>query len=111
MRDLQQRDIARDLRRNMTDAEQRLWHYLRRRQLAGHRFRRQCPVGPYVADFACLERRLIIELDGGQHAGSAHDRCRDAYLHRCGFRVLRFWNNLVFENLEGVLFEIDRALR
>ncbi|HWI23594.1 MAG TPA: endonuclease domain-containing protein [Lysobacter sp.] len=111
MRDLQKRDVARELRSNMTDAERRLWHCLRLRQLAGHRFRRQCPVGPYIADFACLERRLIVELDGGQHAGSAQDRCRDAYLYRCGFRVLRFWNNLVFDNLEGVLSEIDRALR
>ena len=111
MRDLQKRDVARELRSTMTDAEQRLWHYLRLRQLAGHRFRRQCPVGPYIADFACPERRLIVELDGGQHAGSALDRCRDAYLYRCGFRVLRFWNNLVFENLEAVLFEIDRARR
>ena len=111
MRDLQKRDVARELRSTMTDAEQRLWHYLRLRQLAGHRFRRQCPVGPYIADFACLERRLIVELDGGQHAGSAQDRCRDAYLHRCGFRVLRFWNNFVFDNPEGVLSEIDRALR
>ena len=111
MRELQKRDIGRELRSQLTDAEQRLWFHLRRRQLVGQRFRRQCPVGPYIADFACLERRLIIELDGGEHAGSAEDRCRDAYLYRRGFRVLQFWNNLVFENLEGVLSEIDRALR
>lgn len=111
MRDLQQRGPARGFRRGTTDAEQRLWRHLRRRQLAGHRFRRHCPVGPYIADFACLERRLIVELDGGQYAGSAQDRCRDAYLYRRGFRVLRFWSNLVLENPEAVLFEIDRALR
>jgi very-short-patch-repair endonuclease len=111
MRDLQKRDVARELRSQLTDAEQRLWFHLRRRQLMGQRFRRQCPIGPYIADFACLERRLIIELDGGQHAGSAHTGVAMRTCIRSGFRVLRFWNNLVFENLEGVLSEIDRALR
>jgi very-short-patch-repair endonuclease len=102
MRKGQKRDFARALRRNMTDAETALWQRLRRRQLQGHRFRRQCPIGPWIADFACLERRLVVEVDGGQHAGSQRDADREAWLHRQGFVVLRFWNNEVLEHIEGV---------
>ena len=71
---------ATTLRRSVTDSERHLWQRLRRRQLNGLRFRRQVPIGPYIADFACLEILLIVEVDGGQHADSAHDRTRDAYL-------------------------------
>ena len=93
------------------DAEGLLWHYLRRRQLGGHKFRRQHPVGPYVADFACLARRLVIELDGGQHMEQlAYDRARDEYLRERGFRVLRFWNDDVMRRMDDVLDAIAVAL-
>ncbi len=102
MRKGQKRNRARELRRDMTPAERRLWTILQRRQIEGFRFRRQCPVGPYIADFACLEARLLIEVDGGQHMDEAGDVRRDTFLRREGFRVLRFWNNEVMTNLEGV---------
>jgi very-short-patch-repair endonuclease len=86
-----------------------LWKLLRRHQL-GERFRRQCPIDRYVVDFVCLRRKLIVEIDGGQHAGSSQDRVRDACLERLGFRVLRFWNNEVLENSEGVYGMIQVAL-
>jgi very-short-patch-repair endonuclease/succinate dehydrogenase flavin-adding protein (antitoxin of CptAB toxin-antitoxin module) len=92
------------LRASMTDAEARLWFLLRDRRLQGFKFRRQMPIGPYVADFVCLQTRLIVELDGGQHADQAEkDRRRDEWLRKHGFRVLRFWNNDVLANAEGVL--------
>ena len=104
--------IARSLRRNPTEAEQRLWWRLRQRQLEGSRFRRQVPLGPYVVDFACLSVRLVIEVDGGQHGWRAEqDRLRTAWLEGNGFRVLRFWNNEVLGNMEGVLETIQRALQ
>jgi very-short-patch-repair endonuclease len=94
---------ARQLRSNPTEAEKRLWSKLRLKQIGGHRFRRQAPIGPYVADFACLAQRLIIEVDGGQHDSRAtQDDARTAWLERQGFRVLRFWNNEVLGNVEGV---------
>jgi primosomal protein N' (replication factor Y) len=94
----------------MTDAERRLWSRLRERQLATWRFRRQHPVPPYVADFACLEAKLIVEVDGGQHAGSAIDKQRDRRLRSLGWRVLRFWNNDVLANEDGVIETILAAL-
>ncbi len=102
---------AKILRQNQTDAEGLLWHYLRNKQLGGHKFRRQQPIGPYIADFACLSRKLLIELDGSQHAErKAHDEERDAFLRQAGYRILRFWNNEVFENCFGVLESIYAAL-
>ncbi len=109
MREGQKRDFARHLRRNMTDAESHLCKLLRRRQL-GARFRRQCPIDRYVVDFVCLRRKLIVEVDGGQHAELRQDRIRDACLERLGYRVLRFWNNDVLENSEGVYGMIQIAL-
>ena len=109
MREGQKRDFARHLRRNMTDAESHLWKLLRRQQL-GERFRRQCPIDRYVVDFVCLRRKLIVEVDGGQHAGSSQDRVRDDCLAKLGYRVLRFWNNDVLENSEGVYGMIQIAL-
>ncbi|HEY0525546.1 MAG TPA: DUF559 domain-containing protein [Stellaceae bacterium] len=101
---------ARQLRSNLTDAEARLWRWLRRRQL-GQRFRRQVPLSPYIADFVCMERRLVIEVDGGQHSTDvARDTRRTAWLEAQGFRVLRFWNNEVLGNTEGVLSTIAAAL-
>ena len=103
---------ARALRANQTDAETRLWLRLRDRRLAGAKFRRQAAIGPYIADFACFPARLIVELDGGQHAQDADaDAARTAWLEGQGFRVLRFWNNDVLANTEGVLERILEALR
>ena len=92
-----------------TDAEARLWQILRAKRLAGYKFRRQLPIDSYIADFACLRHRLIVEADGGQHGGE-RDARRDAYLKAQGFRVLRFWNNEIFTNEEGVLTVILSAL-
>jgi very-short-patch-repair endonuclease len=101
---------ARALRANQTDAEQCLWSKLRSRQLDNCKFVRQLQVGPYFADFACRERDLIVELDGGQHAGSQADERRTAVLAEHGYRVIRFWNNDVLTNIEGVLQMISQAL-
>jgi len=102
---------SRALRRNQTDAEARLWHHLRDRRLAGCKFRRQVQLGPYFADFACAEKWLIIELDGGQHAELAvRDAQRSAYLQQRGFTVLRFWNDQVLRETDAVLEEILRHL-
>jgi adenine-specific DNA-methyltransferase len=97
----------------MTDAEQLLWRQLRDRQFAGIKFRRQEPIGPYFADFCCVERKLIIEVDGGQHDDAAqieYDRRRTAELKRRGYRVLRFWNNEVLGELTGVLEVIEEII-
>jgi very-short-patch-repair endonuclease len=102
---------SRELRNNPTDAERLLWRHLRNRQLAGIRFNRQVPIGPFICDFAARTARLIIELDGGQHAvRTAQDARRTDFLVSRGYRVLRFWNNDVLENLEGVLSVIEGAL-
>lgn len=102
---------AQTLRRNRTDAEGLLWHYLRHNQLDGHRFRRQHPIGPYIVDFACLSRKILIELDGSQHAERQDDdKKRDAFLLARGYRVLRFWNNDVFKNCFGILERIYEAV-
>lgn len=100
---------ARALRRVMTEAERKLWFALRDRRLEHVKFRRQVPVGPYVADFLCYAHRLIIEVDGGQH-GSARDAARDTWLADNGFRVLRFWNNEVLTSLPGVLRAVVDAV-
>jgi len=103
--------IARKLRNNPTEAERRLWSRLRRKQTDGHRFRRQVPLGPYVADFVCFDARLIVEADGGQHADRvAHDSERTVWLEAQGYRVLRFWNNDVLSNTDGVIESIRVAL-
>ena len=94
---------ARSLRQHSTRAEWVLWLALRDRRLGGLKFTRQQPIGPYYVDFICREQRLVIEVDGGQHADSASDRRRDAYLNALGYRVIRLWNNEVLGNLEGVL--------
>ena len=94
---------ARQLRKNPTDAERALWSILRKRQVPGYRFRRQAPVGPYIVDFVCFENKLVIEVDGGQHAQQAdYDSARTAWLASQGFRVMRFWNSEVLEEPEAV---------
>lgn len=102
---------ARELRRNLTEAERALWEHLRYRQIGGHKFRRQHGVGPYIVDFTCVEKRLIIELDGGHHTQQAeYDNIRTEWLESQGFQVLRFWNNQVLQEIEAVKLVILNAL-
>ena len=101
---------ARALRSRMTDAERSLWFALRDRRFEQFKFRRQVPVGPFIADFICFDARLVIEVDGGQHADSLRDRRRDQWFAANKFRVLRFWNNDVLGRLEGVSTLIAQAL-
>lgn len=98
--------IARKLRRNETEAEKRLWGVLRARQFLGLKFRRQSPVAGCVADFLCEELRIIVEADSGQHADNAADVDRTARLQAAGYLVVRYWNNDIMENLEGVLEDL-----
>ncbi|MBV8120395.1 MAG: endonuclease domain-containing protein [Alphaproteobacteria bacterium] len=101
---------ARKLRQQATDAERRMWSALRDRRLAKYKFRRQHPIGPYIADFACTQFALVVEVDGGQHADSTADSRRTTFLQRQGWLVLRFWNNDVLSNTHGVIETILRAL-
>ena len=102
---------ARQLRKNATEAERLMWERLRNRRLAGWKFRRQAPIGPYIVDFVCFERRLIIEVDGGHHQSQAEDdKARTVWLESQGFRVLRFWNNEVLTEISGVASSILEAL-
>ena len=106
------RKFSRDLRKNPTDAEAKLWQHLRHKQLDGYKFRRQHPLGQYVVDFICLEAMLVIEVDGGQHAEFIRrDERRTAFLEKQGFRVLRFWNNEVLGNINGVTTTIMRVTK
>jgi very-short-patch-repair endonuclease len=103
--------IARELRKNQTDAERRLWLALRDRRLAGDKFRRQRPIGPYIADFVSIRQRLIIEVDGSQHANNQADERRTAWLERHGWYVIRVWNNDVSGNPDAVAEHILNVLR
>jgi very-short-patch-repair endonuclease len=94
------------MRRVATDAERKLWLLLRDRRLDGLKFRRQVPFGPYILDLVCFDRKLVIEVDGGQHADSGRDKTRDAFLRAEGFRIARYWNNDVLKNPEGVLTDL-----
>lgn len=102
--------VARRLRRASTEAEARLWSRLRSRQIEGAKFVRQFPIGPHIADFACRDAGLAIELDGGQHAESPTDSARTTLIEAHGYTVIRFWNHDVLANTEGVLEEIRQAL-
>ena len=101
--DQKRTERARSLRRALTRAELALWAHIRGRQLGGVKFVRQEPIGRFYVDFVCRDRRLIIELDGGQHSESLEDRRRDSELHTLGYRVIRIWNNDVIDNLDAVL--------
>jgi len=101
---------ARRLRRNATSPETKLWNRLRSRAINGHKFVRQEPIGPYVVDFVCRERRLVVEVDGGQHATDKRDAARDEWLKQHCYYVVRFWNNDVLGNIDGVLEVIAAAL-
>ena len=115
MREQEQRsrNFAKALRRTLTKAEALLWSYLKGKQLNGHHFRRQHPIGPFVADFACVEAKFVLEVDGGTHmsdADQAYDAKRTAYLEASGWHVMRVWNNQVLENRSGVLRAIDETV-
>ena len=110
MRDSAKIRFARQLRREMTPAERYLWTRLRRRQLSGCRFRRQHPLGPYIADFACVEKRLVIEIDGSQHGEPGADACRDAWWRQQGFKVVHCWNHDVLARTDQVLASIAEVL-
>ena len=115
-------NLGRGLRQRQTDAERLLWAKLRNRQLKGVKFRRQQPLGPYIVDFISFEKRIIVEVDGGQHntpppypspvegKGKTRDREREAWLKERGYRVLRFWNNELLANMDGVLEKIVENL-
>ncbi len=96
------RDRVRQIRREPTESERRMWRLLRDRRLGSFKFRRQEQLGRYIVDFVCFERKLIVEGDGGQHAENAYDARRDAWLRSRGFEALRFWNNDVLTNASGV---------
>ena len=95
--------IARRLRKNSTNTEQYLWKHLRNRQVEGFKFRRQQQLGKHIVDFVNLENKVVVEADGGQHVHNSNDKIRDEWLRAEGYKVLRFWDNEVFNNLEGVL--------
>jgi very-short-patch-repair endonuclease len=104
---------AKRLRKNSTDAERALWRILRSRQLGGHKFRRQQPLGPFIVDFVCLDARMVVEIDGGQHNEEediAYDQRRSQWSEKAGFRVMRFWNHEVLSELESVSDAISNAL-
>ena len=103
--------FARELRRAATPHEQAMWSVLRSRRFVDYKSRRQVPIGPFIVDFACFDAKLVIELDGSQHAEDPSDARRDAELARRGFRVLRVWNNVLTENRDGVLEAVWSALR
>ena len=102
---------GRNLRKNMTPAEQRLWKHLRGKRLGGYRFRRQQPLGQYILDFVCVDAKLVIEIDSGQHAEqTAYDETRTRYLQNLGFTVIPFWNNEVLQQTDAVLTAILHKL-
>ena len=104
--------LARSLRKNQTDAERKLWRRLRARELCGFKFRRQYPIAPYIVDFVCVEKRLIVEVDGGQHATmSEADGLRTRFLKDRGYRVLRFWDNEALLDTDAVLAAVLGALK
>ncbi|OGF02896.1 MAG: ATP-dependent helicase HrpA [Candidatus Doudnabacteria bacterium RIFCSPLOWO2_02_FULL_49_13] len=107
---MKQTVIARKLRNTLTDAEKHLWYILRAENL-GYKFRRQAQIGNYIVDFVCYDKRLIIEIDGGQHFENMEDKARDTWLRSEGFTVLRFWNNEVLENRDAVLEKIVEHLK
>ena len=107
-----QRVFARAMRHMPMDAERKFWWQVRDRRLSGFKFKRQIPIGKYIVDFVCVEKRLVVELDGGQHAlQEDYDRIRDKFLEARGYRVLRFWNDEVLTNMDGVIEGVLMALQ
>jgi very-short-patch-repair endonuclease len=103
--------LAKHLRKNMTEAETKLWHQLRAKRFESYKFKRQAPIGKYIADFASFTHRLVVEVDGSQHEGSASDIVRDAWLKSQGFKVLRFWNRELLLDVDGAMMSILAALQ
>ncbi len=104
---------ARTLRKNMTEQEKKLWQYLRKRNINNLKFRRQYPIGNYIVDFVCIEKKLVIEVDGGQHnlsENTLYDKRRTQYIENFGYKVIRFWNNEIENNIDGVYEEILKYL-
>ncbi len=101
---------AKYLRKNMTDAEKVFWLKVRAKRLSGYKFKRQAPVGKYVVDFICHSAKLVVEIDGGQHNECASDKVRGEYLENLGFKVVRYWNNEVLGNIDGVLEALSSIL-
>ena len=106
-----ERDEARRLRRFETDAEYVLWRQLRAKKLRGLKFRRQHPMGPYIVDFCCIDKQIIVEVDGSQHLDAEYDTQRTAFLNRNGYRVIRFWNHEVLTGIEFVLEKLQEFVR
>ena len=105
--------LAKNLRKNSTIQERRIWNILKNRQFHNLKFKRQQPIGNYIVDFACQEKRLIIEIDGSQHNfpnNLEYDQKRTQYLEKLGYTVIRFWNNEVFENIEGIVMALEKYL-
>lgn len=100
---------SRKLRQNQTDAETAFWHSVKAKRFEGRKFRRQFPIGPFYADFACVELKLVVEIDGGQHNENSRDDERTCMLNNLGYEVVRYWNNDVLSNLEGVLHSLSPA--
>ena len=105
--------LARNLRKNSTIQERRLWNLLKNRQFHNLKFKRQQPIGDYIVDFICKEAKIIIEIDGGQHnepENIEYDKTRTEYLNTLGYKVIRFWNNEIYENIEGVLLRLKEEI-
>jgi very-short-patch-repair endonuclease len=107
---MEQQEFAKHLRHSMTESENKLWRHLRAHRLNGEKFRRQQPIGPYVVDFVHFGARVIVEADGGQHNDAPRDEKRDTWLRAQGFKVMRFWNNEIMSNLDGVLVTVMAAV-
>lgn len=104
------RKRARQMRTGATDPEAIFWSHVRNRLLNGYKFRRQVPIGPFIVDFVCQERRLVVELDGFQHADDPRDRQRDRYLASLGYRVLRFWNQEIYADVQQALAHVVEVI-
>ena len=104
------KSISRNLRKNMTEAEKRLWSRLRARQFHGLKFRRQHSIGQYIVDFVCLEKSFVVEIDGGQHLENVRDKERDLWLSKEGYRVFRYWNDQVLKETDSVMEDILRKI-
>ena len=105
--------LARNLRKNATIQERRLWNLLKNRQFHNLKFKRQQPIGDYIVDFICKEAKIIIEIDGGQHnepENIEYDKTRTEYLNTLGYKVIRFWNNEIYENIEGVVLRLKEEI-
>ena len=105
--------LARNLRKNSTIQERRLWNLLKNRQFHNLKFKRQQPIGDYIVDFICKEAKIIIEIDGGQHnepVNIEYDKTRTEYLNTLGYKVIRFWNNEIYENIEGVVLRLREEI-